>query len=99
MILRRAGVPASEIIPGLHRLRALMITLNAHAGAGTTDHTLLGNWRTDSMPTTYMAHARETPFARTWPNRRLIESVREAWRPEYEGASSAKSGGPVCEIG
>ena len=48
------------------------------------------------MPSLYTAWARESLLSL---NRRLVHEIREGWRPDYEGANSAQSGGPVRVLG
>ena len=96
VICLKAGIPANEIIAGLHHLRALLVTLNAHHGASESELMILGNWRTNAMPSTYTAHAREIPLAL---NQRLIADTKKGWAPNYEGAKAISVPMQVTEIG
>jgi hypothetical protein len=102
VLFRRAGLSADEILNGLHHLRGGLVTLISHlprdrgGGVQASELKLVGNWRSDAMPQVYTAYSREIPLALS---RRLVNEIRVGWRPEYEGASSAKSGGPVRALG
>jgi hypothetical protein len=101
-VLAMAGVDPQEIdaVTGVHELRAVFVTLCAHGAAGHTGAThenlmMLGRWQCDKMPKVYTAFAQQIPLTMC---RRLTDTIRAGWQPEYEAAQGSTGRGTPVEI-